>query len=185
MPRPLDSPSLFRILKLLTEQQLLDAGYQPGPQMIAMLSRLEEFEARGIADANYALKLLKRDFGPPPPKYAMRDSPAPCGEALKAEGRDEHENLYAVRRQMQSLLKVPVITRGAILPDACPMGGGEAVIPVGGAIAVENAIIPSAHSSDICCSMFATFYDVVAWRPSSTRSRGRPVLAPGIGTWIC
>src|SRR5690606_26584923 len=35
----------------------------------------------------------------------------------------------------------------------------EASIPVGGAIAVENAIIPSAHSADICCSMFATFYE--------------------------
>ncbi|NIP95563.1 MAG: RtcB family protein, partial [Akkermansiaceae bacterium] len=30
--------------------------------------------------------------------------------------------------------------------------------PVGGAIAVQNAIIPSAHSADICCSMYATFY---------------------------
>ena len=60
---------------------------------------------------------------------------------------------------MQTLLKTPVISRGVVLPDACPMGGGEAVIPVGAAIAVENAIIPSAHSSDICCSMFATFYE--------------------------
>ena len=127
--------------------------------MIAMLARIAEYEARGIADRNYALKLIKRDFGPPPPKFAMREEPAPCGEALEAEGGDEHENLHAVRRQMQALLRVPVITRGALLPDACPMGGGEAVIPVGGAIAVENAIIPSAHSSDICCSMFATFYD--------------------------
>ncbi|MEM9235657.1 MAG: RtcB family protein, partial [Verrucomicrobiota bacterium] len=57
------------------------------------------------------------------------------------------------------LLKAPVIARGAIMPDACPAGPSNAVIPVGGAIAVENAIIPSAHSADICCSMFATFYE--------------------------
>jgi len=31
-------------------------------------------------------------------------------------------------------------------------------IPVGGGIEVENAIIPGAHSADICCSMFATFF---------------------------
>jgi hypothetical protein len=37
-------------------------------------------------------------------------------------------------------------------------GGGRATIPVGGAIEVENAIIPGAHSADICCSMFATFF---------------------------
>ena len=68
-------------------------------------------------------------------------------------------NVEAVKRQMHQLLKTPVIARGVILPDACPSGLQPAVIPVGGAIAVENAIIPSAHSSDICCSMFATFYD--------------------------
>ena len=59
---------------------------------------------------------------------------------------------------MNELLKTPVISRGAIMPDACPASMGKAVIPVGGAIAVENAIIPSAHSADVCCSMFATFY---------------------------
>ncbi len=35
------------------------------------------------------------------------------------------------------------------MPDACPAGAGEAVIPVGGAIAVKNAIIPAAHSADV------------------------------------
>lgn len=104
------------------------------------------------------LKLLARQFGPPPPRLAPREHPVPWAEALEATGRDGHENLYAVRRQMDALLRVPVISGGVILPDACPMGGGEAVIPVGAAIAVERAIIPSAHSADICCSMFASFY---------------------------
>ena len=58
---------------------------------------------------------------------------------------------------MSELLKVPVISQGAVMPDACPAGMHEATIPVGGAIAVENAIIPSAHSADVCCSMFASF----------------------------
>jgi hypothetical protein len=44
------------------------------------------------------------------------------------------------------------------MPDACPSGGSRATIPVGGGIEVENAIIPGAHSADICCSMFATFF---------------------------
>jgi RNA-splicing ligase RtcB len=44
------------------------------------------------------------------------------------------------------------------MPDACPAGNARATIPVGGAIAVKNAIIPSAHSADICCSMHATFF---------------------------
>ena len=137
----------------------LAAAYPDDARLPLMLQRLSELEARGIKDPKYALKLIKREFGAPPSKLAMRETPAPLAEAIEATGPDEHENLYAVRRHMQALLKTPVITRGAILPDACPMGGREASIPVGGAIAVENAIIPSAHSSDICCSMFATFYE--------------------------
>ena len=146
-------------MKLSNETDLLAAGYPPGETMRTMLARLDDLAARGVMDPKYAMKLLKREFGPPPPKLAMRDEPLPLAEALEAEGKDEHENLYAVRRHMHTLLRTPVISRGAILPDACPMGGREPCIPVGGAIAVENAIIPSAHSSDICCSMFATFYE--------------------------
>ena len=146
-------------MKPLTENDLLAAGYPAGPNLSLMLARLSELEARGIHDPKYALKILRRDFGPPPPKIALRETPLPLAEAIEPQGRDEQENLFAVRRHMRELLKVPVITRGAILPDACPMGGRQASIPVGGAIAVENAIIPSAHSSDICCSMLATFYE--------------------------
>jgi RNA-splicing ligase RtcB len=146
-------------MKPPSKSDLLDLGYPPGAGLEAMLARLDELAARGIHDPKYLLKLLKREYGPPPPRLALRDEPAPWTEALAATGKDEHENLYAVRRQMQTLLKTPVISRGVVLPDACPMGGGDAVIPVGAAIAVENAIIPSAHSSDICCSMFATFYE--------------------------
>lgn len=141
----------------LSEQ--LAAAYPGDDRLPLMLQRLSELEAKGLTDPKYVLKLIKREFGAPPPKLAMRNAPAPLAEAIEATGKDEVENLYAVRRHMQALLKTPVIVRGAILPDACPMGGKEPSIPVGGAIAVENAIIPAAHSSDICCSMFATFYD--------------------------
>jgi RNA-splicing ligase RtcB len=147
------------MMKPIHESDLLELGYPAGELLDAMLARLDELAARGIHDPKYALKLLKREFGPPPPKLAMRDEPAPLAEAIEVTGKDGHENLYAVRRHMRALLKTPVITRGAIMPDACPMGGRAESIPVGGAIAVENAIIPAAHSSDICCSMFATFYD--------------------------
>ena len=142
----------------LGESDLIDIGYPAGPELETMLRRAGELAGRGVGDRKYLLKLLAREFGAPPPRLVPREQPVPWSEALEASGKDGHENLYAVRRQMQALLRSPVITGGVILPDACPMGGGEAVIPVGAAIAAENAIIPSAHSSDICCSMFATFY---------------------------
>ncbi|BCX46474.1 RNA-splicing ligase RtcB [Haloferula helveola] len=146
-------------MKILTQEDLIAAGYQPGPVFKEMFEKLAELEERGITDKKYALKLLAREFGKPSPKAMMRKKAAPVAEAIRPETDDEKSNVEAVRRKMDELLKVPVIARGSIMPDACPAGAGKAVIPVGGAIAVENAIIPSAHSADICCSMFATFYD--------------------------
>lgn len=63
---------------------------------------------------------------------------------------------------MEALLRVPIIQRGAITPDACPTGHASASIPVGGAVVAENAIIPGAHSEDVCCSMYATFFKTAA-----------------------
>ena len=146
-------------MKPLTSDDLIAAGYEPGPAFKLMLEKIDEYEARGISDKKYALKLLKRDFAPPPPKAAMRTKPVACAEAIEATSKDEKANLAKVRKSMSELLRTPVIARGAIMPDACPTGPIKAGMPVGGAIAVENAIIPSAHSSDICCSMFATFYE--------------------------
>ncbi|GAA5480998.1 RtcB family protein [Haloferula sargassicola] len=146
-------------MKLLNHEDLIAAGYEPGPRFKAMFEKLAEYEARGISDKKYALKLLKREFGAPEPKRGLREKPAPLAEAIRPDTKEEKDNVAAVRRKMDELLRVPVIARGAVMPDACPAGAGRAVIPVGGAIAVENAIIPSAHSADVCCSMFATFYD--------------------------
>lgn len=147
-------------MPLLTSEDLIAAGYEPGLKFKDLLAKIAEYEARGIADPKYAFKLLKRDVAPPPVKHVMREKPVPLAEAIEANTKEERANLEAVRKQMHQLLKTPVIARGTLMPDACPVGGNApAVIPVGGAIAVENAIIPSAHSADICCSMFATFYE--------------------------
>ena len=143
----------------MNQNDLIKAGYEPGPQLIEMLAALDELKARGVTGKKYLLKLLKRDFGDPPPKFVMRETPLPCAEAIRATTKEEKANLVKVREKMSELLGTPVIRAGAIMPDACPTSPAPAVIPVGGAIAVENAIMPDAHSADICCSMFATFYE--------------------------
>ncbi len=142
---------------LLTGHDLLTAGWLPGPQLGAALAKAAEYSARGIHDKAYALKLLHRDMPPEAfvPKLKPRSMPAPLSEATCAL---EEGNVAKVRRLMQQLLTMPNIERGAVMPDACPAGMAPATIPVGGAIAVRNAIIPSAHSADICCSMHATFF---------------------------
>ena len=82
----------------------------------------------------------------------------PLNEAVEATTKDEEKNLKAARRTMRELMGCPVVEAGDLMPDTCPAGSAIASIPVGGAIAVRNAIIPAAHGGDICCSMQATVF---------------------------
>lgn len=94
----------------------------------------------------------------PKPKIEMRLTPNWWEEAIRPETSYDVENIKKVRVCMDQLMRCPVIKRGAIMPDACPAGSQYGTIPVGGAIEVDNAIIPASHSADVCCSMRATFF---------------------------
>ncbi|MDB6140457.1 MAG: hypothetical protein JWO94_3529 [Verrucomicrobiaceae bacterium] len=142
----------------LTAEDLLAAGWLPGRDFGQALLKAKDYEARGITDLEYLLKLLRRDLPQVKPRIRPREQPAPFSEAIESTCQEDFLNIGNVRRFMRELLHSPVIERGAVMPDACPAGQARATIPVGGAIAVRDAIIPSAHSADICCSMFATFF---------------------------
>ncbi|MDP4625219.1 MAG: RtcB family protein [Akkermansiaceae bacterium] len=146
-------------MKLLTSQDLIDAGYEPGPVFKTLFAKISELEEKGITDPKYAMKLLKRDCGKPVTKLKRHTEPIPFSEAITPANAEEEKNVEKVRKQMHALLRTPILRAGVILPDACPVSPQEAVIPVGAAVVAENAIIPSAHSADICCSMYATFYE--------------------------
>ncbi|MCB1091523.1 MAG: RtcB family protein [Verrucomicrobiae bacterium] len=145
-------------MPLLTGKDLIEAGWSPGPQFSELLAAASVFEERGISDPAYVLKLLERDFPKMAPKLRPRDEAIPFREAIEATCEADEENIASVRRFMRQLLRTPVIEGGAVMPDACPAGAGEATIPVGGAISVRKAILPAAHSADICCSMYASVF---------------------------
>lgn len=73
---------------------------------------------------------------------------------IRAENEEEESNVASVLRDMNLLMVTPTIQSGAVMPDACPTGEGQ--IPVGGVVVTKNAIHPSMHSADICCSVMAT-----------------------------
>lgn len=154
LPAPLSST----IMSLLKGQDFIEEGWPPGPVIGQLLKAVAELEARGVQDRAYALKLLRRDFPAAPAKIGLREEPLALAEAISATSEEDRLNIENVRRFMQDLLRVPVVKGGAIMPDSCPSGMERATTPVGGVIAVENAIVPGAHSADICCSMYATFY---------------------------
>ncbi|MEM7011414.1 MAG: RtcB family protein, partial [Verrucomicrobiota bacterium] len=142
----------------ITGQELVEAGWAEGTDFAPMLEELETLAARGVTERKYALKLLARKFPKDQHLLTMREEPEPFSEAIEAQSEVEEENLGKVRRFMKDLMRCPVVEGGAIMPDACPAGSQPATIPVGGAVAARNAILPAGHGHDICCSMYATFF---------------------------
>ena len=49
-------------MSLINGQDLIDAGWMPGAEIGQALAKAEEYEARGISDKKYLLKLLARDI---------------------------------------------------------------------------------------------------------------------------
>lgn len=148
---------------MITGKDLIDRGWKSGPLLGAALKRAKELSELGLTD-----DLILHELGSAPVApdlLRMREIPCEMVRyALKPDmdNPDEVSNFNKVDELMRHLLQVPVVRRASVMPDACPAGSSPATITVGGAIEVEDAIIPSAHSSDICCSMMATFYPMPA-----------------------
>lgn len=86
--------------------------------------------------------------------YVSHEEPIFYHRNIKADSKLEQENIDSVIKQMDIVMKTPTIITGAIMPDACPVGENQ--IPVGGIAVAKNAIHPSFHSADICCSVMST-----------------------------
>ncbi|NWK56462.1 RtcB family protein [Verrucomicrobiaceae bacterium N1E253] len=146
----------------LNRLDFIEAGWANDHRLDLIMNRASLImQEKGISDVKYVMKLLRREFPDAYASLSMRgagDAPVVLSEAIVADTESEHKNLQKVRSQMQELMRCPVVVRGSLMPDACPVGGGAASMPVGGVVVAENAIIPAAHSSDICCSMFVSFY---------------------------
>lgn len=138
-------------------RDLLAGGWPEDRRFGAVLKRARELHATGL-DVPGVLAVLEADYPKSAKRVELRPAPATFREAVEAETPAEVASVAASRARMTELLHVPVIKRGALMPDTCPAGVGPATIPVGGAIEVENAILPGAHSADICCSMAASFF---------------------------
>ena len=131
---------------------LIAMGYQPGPHFKKVLSILNE---REHSNDEIATLLAQHE-----PQHVQLQESAPCIYNITADNDDEQANIDAVKRTMDVVLQTPVVTEAVIMPDACP-AGAVGVIPVGGVVATEGAIVPGMHSADICCSLMMTIVDKV------------------------
>jgi tRNA-splicing ligase RtcB (3'-phosphate/5'-hydroxy nucleic acid ligase) len=133
---------------------LLGWGVEPGKRFKDALVLARQMQGEGhtldaIRDAVVAAF--------PVPVTLPRKAKGRYGVAIAAETKEDEDNIAAVKRHMDDLMRCPVLEHGAIMPDACPSGAALGTIPVGGAV-VSRAIHPAFHSADICCSMYATVF---------------------------
>lgn len=133
-------------MKKITGTDLIDWGFQPDKWFGAAL---EHINAQQL-DTHEALNYLEQFKAPP--TIDLLETLPPLYFNLAATNEAELDNVNKVRETMEALLRTPTIQRAAIMPDACPTGP-VGTIPVGGVVAVKNAIHPGFHSADICCSV--------------------------------
>lgn len=136
---------------MITGNDLIELGYKPDKWFGHAI------EVINVIGEDWTNKEIREfcDTLLPPPEILTHAEPKSYSLNLEANTPDEVRNMGMVIETMDELMKVPTITGGAIMPDACPTGKvGQ--IPVGGVAVAENAIHPNMHSADICCSVMAT-----------------------------
>ncbi len=159
---------------MINGTNLLERGWPEGPLIGTVLKVVRAFEAAGIDEAEI-IDVLD-DVLQHPAKYTDAEHAAhPVAEALlqlrkqkAAEAarppvRDEPmdapiwgEELIDPQaiQQLQDAMRLPVTVAGALMPDA-HVGYG---IPIGGVVALDNAVAPYMVGVDIACRMMMSLY---------------------------
>jgi hypothetical protein len=135
--------------KVLSGQDLIDAGASQGRWFAEALIVANRILDAGGTEADALAAAMAH--APAPTIPLLETGVLPLHVNIEAGTDEERANVEAVTRSMAELLRTPVVTAGAIMPDACP-AGPPGTIPVGGVVA-SRGIHPGMHSADICCSV--------------------------------
>ncbi len=141
---------------MITGTTLIELGYKPAKWFKDAIDHANKNNLSGIDLEVYLQSVC-------PPKVDEIEphiEPLHYHRNIVAETEHETENIKSVFDTMDVLMKTPTLVKGAVMPDACPTGEiGQ--IPVGGIAVSKNAIHPSFHSADICCSVMMTNYGMI------------------------
>ncbi len=130
---------------MITGKDIIKLGYRPGKWFKEAIEVANKNNLKGDELKGYLKNVSPVVFEP------FTES-KPFYTNILAENETEENNVAIVIKTMTELMKTPTMVNGALMPDACPTGGiGQ--IPVGGIAVAQNAIHPSMHSADVCCSM--------------------------------
>lgn len=132
---------------MINGNDIIELGFKPGKWFKTAI----EFANLNNLTGNNLLNYLNEVS----PKYIEPlTEPINYHQNIRAESKEEQLNLENVILNMNEIMKTPTVVDGAIMPDACPTREFE--IPVGAIVVTKNAIHPSMHSADICCSVMMT-----------------------------
>jgi len=156
---------------LINSEELMSLGYTPGRAFGIALRVAHKHEHLGkevllaqLADvlatpeayltdavcSKLAAALIDEASTPEDAYIPLRDAGADY--AIYGESHIE----AGARTQMAVAMQLPVTVAGALMPDA-HQGYG---LPIGGVLAVENAVIPYGVGVDIGCRMALSIYDI-------------------------
>ena len=136
-----------------TGHDLIKMGYKPGPWFKHALEALADEDPVELSEEE--VMTIVQDFVPPPEIKLRGDDvlhPPFTSFLPQPENDAEVQNRDGVMKAMNEIIRVPTVQGVSVMPDAHPAG----TIPVGGVVAVKDAIHPGYHSADVCCSMAIT-----------------------------
>jgi hypothetical protein len=138
--------------KMVTGKDLLELGFKQDKWFKGAIEYANQHQLSGDSLRAYVESIRPKHLEP-------LSEPMDFYKNIRAETDEEAANVKAVLDAMQDLMKTPTLVGGAVMPDACPTGEGN--IPVGGVAIAKNAIHPSMHSADICCSVMMTNFGLI------------------------
>jgi RNA-splicing ligase RtcB len=136
---------------MITGKTLIELGYKPSKWFANAIDYANKNNLDNDGIQNYIDNEILSKI---PKQMEPLENPIFFHQNILAEDGHDQDNIIRVFSAMNNLLTVPTAVYAAVMPDACPTGQYD--IPVGGIIATKNAIHPSMHSADICCSVMAT-----------------------------
>lgn len=132
---------------MITGKDLIGMGYKPNKLFKDAIEHINANGLIGDAIKQYMDSIQPIHIEPHNEHIAFYEN-------LRAENEEEKSNVEMVINTMKQIMVTPTVVKGCVMPDACPTG--EMQIPVGGVVVAKNAIHPSWHSADICCSVMMT-----------------------------
>lgn len=134
---------------MITGKDLIARGYTPGKWFGNAIAEANERLDRGASEDKAWEAIAFHNFHANPVYEQLPLDPVDNDKPLHINLDQSDPGFVDNVVTMRELLRVPTVTAGALMPDACHAG----TIPVGGVVLAKNAIHPGFHSADICCSV--------------------------------